>query len=417
MFSFTPLLLFSTLFYGSAHATTAHKTDSCKIAAGWYAGWHANATPSFPLSKVSWNKYTHLTYSFAETTTDVGKLDLSGSDPEVLPKFVAAAHAHGVKAMVSIGGWTGSRFWSSNVATAQNRTRFVKTLVEFATKHKLSGLDFDWEYPASQGIGCNTISVNDTANYLSFLQELRKNPIGSKLILSAATSISPFANEDGDPSEDVSAFAKLLDFIAIMNYDINGPWSEAVGPNAPLHDSCAPEEFQMGSATGAVSAWHNAGFPLNKIVLGVPGYGHSFAVSKKDAFVKGSKTELALYPPFNASAAPVGDAWDDAAGVDACGNVATQGGVIDFWGLIAQGYLTKNGAPAKGVPYKFDNCTQTPYVYNTTTQVMISFDNIPSFAAKGKFIKSKGLAGFSVWEAGGDYADLLLDSIRRGAGF
>lgn len=34
-----------------------------KIAISWYAGWHA--TEGFPLSKVSWNKYTHLTYSFA----------------------------------------------------------------------------------------------------------------------------------------------------------------------------------------------------------------------------------------------------------------------------------------------------------------------------------------------------------------
>lgn len=34
-----------------------------KIAISWYAGWHS--TEGFPLSKVSWNKYTHLTYSFA----------------------------------------------------------------------------------------------------------------------------------------------------------------------------------------------------------------------------------------------------------------------------------------------------------------------------------------------------------------
>jgi GH18 family chitinase len=33
------------------------------VATSWYAAWHA--TTGFPLSKVSWNKYTHLTYSFA----------------------------------------------------------------------------------------------------------------------------------------------------------------------------------------------------------------------------------------------------------------------------------------------------------------------------------------------------------------
>ena len=35
------------------------------VAAAWYAGWHANSDPAFPLANVSWDKYTHLTYSFA----------------------------------------------------------------------------------------------------------------------------------------------------------------------------------------------------------------------------------------------------------------------------------------------------------------------------------------------------------------
>jgi chitinase len=48
---------------------------------------------------------------------------------------------------------------------------------------------------------------------------------------------------------------------------------------------------------------------------------------------------------------------------------------------------------------------------------MISFDNAQSFAVKGEYIKSKGLGGFSMWEAGGDSDDILLDSIREAAGF
>lgn len=48
---------------------------------------------------------------------------------------------------------------------------------------------------------------------------------------------------------------------------------------------------------------------------------------------------------------------------------------------------------------------------------MISFDNAQSFAVKGEYIKSEGLGGFSMWEAGGDSDDILLDSIRGAAGF
>lgn len=49
----------------------------------------------------------------------------------------------GVKALVSVGGWTGSRWFSSNVASAENRTQFVKTLTDFARQYKLDGLDFE----------------------------------------------------------------------------------------------------------------------------------------------------------------------------------------------------------------------------------------------------------------------------------
>lgn len=34
-------------------------------------------------------------------------------------------------------------------------------------------------------------------------------------------------------------------------------------------------------------------------------------------------------------------------------------------------------------------------------------------AAKGKFISDMNLAGFAMWEAGGDYNDILLNSIRQ----
>ncbi|EKM79886.1 hypothetical protein AGABI1DRAFT_72570 [Agaricus bisporus var. burnettii JB137-S8] len=383
------------------------------VATSWYAGWHS--TTGFPLSKVSWDKYTHLTYAFAETTPDVRLLTLNGSNAELLPQFVSEAKKNHVKALVSVGGWTGSLFFSSNVATAQNRTLFVKTLVNFARKYKLDGLDFDWEYPGRQGIGCNTISPSDTANFLALLQELRRDPLGAKLTISAAVSIAPFAGPDGMPSKDVSAFAKVLDWIAIFDYDIWGPWSPTVGPNSPLDDSCETPDNQFGSGASGVKAWNEAGIPMDQLILGVPSYGHSFRVRKADAFVNGTDT-LASHPKFDTADPPVGDSWDDAAGNDECGVAQGPGGNIDFWGLIEQGYLTQNGDFAQGVPHRFDTCSQSPYVYNTSAEIMVAFDNAQSFAAKGKFVKSKGMRGFAMWEAGGDSNDILLDSIRKAVG-
>ncbi|KAJ7591604.1 endochitinase [Mycena floridula] len=395
-----------------AHSVLGAQKD--RIASAWYAGWHADA--GYPLSSVSWDLYTHQTFSFAETTPDVNFLSLNGSNPEILPQFVEAAHKNGVKALVSVGGWTGSRWFSSNVGSADNRTAFVKTITTFASQHKLDGIDFDWEYPGNQGIGCNIVAPNDTDNFLAFLQELRKTKAGSKLILSAAVAGRPFIGSTGSPISDASGFAKVLDYVQIMNYDVWGPWSPTVGPNAPLNDTCAAPSNQGASAVLAVKLWNEAGIPYDQIVLGVPAYGHSFSVLKANAFIPGT-LKLALYPSFNSSDRPAGDAWDDAAGFDECGAPQAPGGNIDFWGLIDAGYLSKSGHPVSTIPYTFDECSQTPYVYNPETEIMVSFDNAQSFAAKGKFIGDTGIRGFAMWESGGDKSNILLKSIRKAAGF
>ena len=144
-----------------------------------------------------------------------------------------------------------------------------------------------------------------------------------------------------------------------MDYDIWGSWSPAVGPNAPLNDACAPPADQQGSAVSAVKAWTAAGMPVHKIVLGVPSYGHSFSVPLSDAFVNGSKIELAPYPKFNASNQPLGDVWDDTGSVDPCGVYHGPGGTFNLWGLVAGGFLDNGGNPVSGIYYRYDSCSQT----------------------------------------------------------
>jgi chitinase len=51
-------------------------------------------------------------------------------------------------------------------------------------------------------------------------------------------------------------------------------------------------------------------------------------------------------------------------------------------------------------------------VYSPASWVKVSYDDARSFDAKGTWLAQNGLKGFSMWEAGGDYQDILLDSIR-----
>lgn len=43
---------------------------------------------------------------------------------------------------------------------------------------------------------------------------------------------------------------------------------------------------------------------------------------------------------------------------------------------------------------------------------MISYDNAEAFGAKGQFIVDNQLAGFGIWEVGGDYDNILVDAVR-----
>ena len=64
--------------------------------------------------------------------------------------------------------------------------------------------------------------------------------------------------------------------------------------------------------------------------------------------------------------------------------------------------------------YTFDACSQTPYIYDNATQVMVSYDDAASFQAKGRWIRERRLAGFEMFEAAGDYHDILLDGMNKG---
>jgi chitinase len=71
---------------------------------------------------------------------------------------------------------------------------------------------YSWEYPGStNGLSCNTESPQDTANLLLMLQELKTAlPTVS---LSAATPVKPWNDASGNPSTDLTSFAKVLDYV------------------------------------------------------------------------------------------------------------------------------------------------------------------------------------------------------------
>ncbi|GAA5993926.1 hypothetical protein JCM5350_005477 [Sporobolomyces pararoseus] len=380
----------------------------------WPAYYHAEKVQ--PPGEFPWAQ-NDLTYYFVAVTTkwkDGGAFKIGPGQAESdIKLFTSAAKKHNTKSLVSIGGWSGSIQFSNLVASTENRERFAKEVKEFIHKYNFDGVDLDWEYPNSAGIGCNSIRDKDSANLLKFLKVLRRE-IGTEKLITAAVSTSPFNGPSAEPLEDVSAFAKYFDYLNLMTYDISGSWSETTGPLAPLR-SCGADS----SVEAAIEAWSSAGFPLSKIMAGIPSYATSWTTeSSKLGVVKNELTSpyggSQLFQNF--TGIPKGDAEDVIPTTDECGQVSnTYSGAWKYYELVQEGFLSadeKKGG--KGFKRYFDKCTQTPFLFNSKTKTLISYNDAEAASAVARFAREKKLAGVFIFDSHGFKDDpSVLRTIRR----
>src|ERR671936_1709812 len=97
-----------------------------------------------------------------------------------------------LKVLISLGGWTWSRYFSDAALTKESRERFVSSCIDLFIKGNLpdpgwggmggpgaaaglfDGIDIDWEWPGSEGNAGNLISDRDRANLTRLLEEFRR---------------------------------------------------------------------------------------------------------------------------------------------------------------------------------------------------------------------------------------------------
>ncbi|WP_308169762.1 glycoside hydrolase family 18 protein [Acrocarpospora catenulata] len=95
----------------------------------------------------------------------------------------------GLKVLISIGGWTYSKYFSDVARTEAGRERFVKSCVDmylrgdlplFGTRGGIGvgggvfdGIDVDWEWPGGPGHAGNHVSKDDPKNLTALLAEFR----------------------------------------------------------------------------------------------------------------------------------------------------------------------------------------------------------------------------------------------------
>jgi chitinase len=171
------------------------------------------------------------------------------SDPDI-DAFVAAAHAAGVKVLLSIGGGGGDQriiqFYNAGLSTP-----LIASLDRFVRAHQLDGIDLDIEDPSSMGAPFATLVSTLTSTF---------HPEG-KLVTAA---VAPYLQ-----SSMPDAALHQFDFINVMCYS---------------------------SSAAAVAALQfyaqNKKVAKNQIILGVPFFATNSGDSKEEDYGK----VLAAYP-------------------------------------------------------------------------------------------------------------------------
>jgi chitinase len=328
-------------------------------------------------------KLTHINYAFAVPAENGEFAPISPKDSANLAALTSLRSVNkDLKILISVGGWGGCKYFSDAALTDASRRKFAKSAVAFLKKHKLDGVDIDWEYPAQIGAG-NIFRPEDKANFTLFLKAIRdrldeqgkvdKRTGTNHYLLTAATG--------GDTAfvshTNLGEAQRYLDYVNIMTYDLYHGNDKVTGHHSPLAQSKKGDQSR-NSSMSAVEGHIKAGVPVHKIVLGIPFYGRGWADTRP--------VDNGLYQPSTGKHSFI--SHDE----------------------LVDKYINKNGF----VRY-WDADAKAPYLWNATSHTFISYGDAESFGPKLEYVKKKGLGGIMFWEYIYDLKHkALLDPVVNG---
>ncbi|MEU9603966.1 glycosyl hydrolase family 18 protein [Streptomyces sp. NPDC048057] len=322
-------------------------------------------------------------------------------------KKLKAKHPH-LKFVVSLGGWTFSKFFSDAAATPASREKFVRSCVDVWIKGNLpvyngaggpgtgagvfDGIDIDWEWPGAEGHPGNHWKAADKDNLTALLAEFRKQLDalgGEHRLLTAFTPADPAKIAAG---WDLTKIFDYLDYANVQGYDFHGSGSDnsweplRTGHQANLHrDAQDPYPFDF-SVERAVQTYLDAGVNPRKLTVGFPFYG------------RGWKDVAAGAPGVNGE-------WQTANGA-APGQFAEEAGIRGYHNMMTS---------YPNMTVHHDPQSISTYGYTGPGGTWWSFDDTWSIGRKAEWIKSKGLLGAMVWEMSGDTpTGTLMNALHAG---
>jgi chitinase len=303
-----------------------------------------------------------------------------------------------LKIILSIGGWTGSKYFSDAALTQKSREIFVNSCIERfilgdlpklnnaggkgSAANIFDGFDIDWEYPVKGGDNNVKHDGNDNNNLsnLYALFRAKLDSLNPNYLLTAAVP----ATEKYARFYNIYEDQQYLDWYNLMTYDYRGGWDTITGHNTNLLSSFADTTFnrERDSFDKTVHLYHCIyGVSRSKLIPGATFYGRG---------------------------------WK---GVDSLNNgLGSNGSVAE--GIIERGFnyysdlmhLVDNN-------YKiyWDNYAMAPYLYTSKEKIFWTFDNVESISLKRHYVNAYDLKGLMFWEISGDDSiGTLVNTIYTG---
>ena len=351
-------------------------------------------------------RLTHINYAFGPVTA-AGVCDSADPNADWQTQFSAANSVDGVadvpgqpiagnlnqlaeikaknprlKALISLGGWSGSAFFSDAVLTDASRKKLVSSCIDLWIKGNLPGLapgvaagiidgiDLDWEWPGSAGNTGNVIRPEDKQNFTLLLAEFRAqlDKLGrANRKHYELTAFVPAAPAKIDAGFEVRKIFKYLDFATVQGYDFHGTWEPVTNQQSALRVPAGAPDNPDFSVENTINAWLAGGAPKRKLVLGVPYYGQGWT------------------------------------GVSGGGDGLFQPATGPAPALFAAGtedYKTLKKLPAQGYTVHRDLRNGHAWLFDGTT--FWTYDDPAVLLQKTLYIRLKGLGGAMMWSLDGD---------------
>ena len=297
-----------------------------------------------------------------------------------------------LKTLISIGGWTWSTYFSDIALTTESREIFAQSCVDFMMEYGFDGIDLDWEYPVEGGLDGNHHESDDDIHLVALVQRMREL-LNEQTALNSheyLLTIASSANLNYMDNLALDSLVQYLDWINIMSYDFHGPWGGDGDPttnfNSPLFATDAdpsPEPYAANfNLAASVQNYVERGVPREKLNAGLAFYGRAYGNVEN--------INNGLYAQYDGVADD--GTWED--------------GFYDYWD-IEQNYIDM-----AGFNQFWHDEAKVPWLYNSSTQIMISYDNEASIQAKAEYIISENLGGGMFWEFSGDRDLHLLNVVN-----